>query len=53
MTVDEAANLIKDGLELIEVAPGLDPEKDVLEKLPFRPKVSPNLKEIPMECFVF
>lgn len=45
--------LCEEGLELIEVAPGLDPEKDVLAKLPFRPKVSPNLKEMPVECFVF
>ena len=43
--------LAEKGLELIEIAPGLDLEKDVLAHLSFRPKISPNLKEMPMECF--
>ena len=44
--------LTEEGLTLIEVAPGLDPEKDVIAKMPFRPAVSPELKEMPWECFV-
>ena len=43
--------LTKDGIMLTEVAPGLDPEKDVLAKMPFRPLVSPELKEMPWACF--
>ena len=45
--------LTKDGLELLEIAPGLDLERDVLSKLPFMPKISENLKEMPLECFEF
>ena len=41
-----------EGLELIEIAPGLNLEKDVLAKLPFVPKISENLKEIPKNCFI-
>jgi len=32
------------GLELIEIAPGLDPERDVISKMGFRPVVSNELK---------
>lgn len=41
------------GLELIEIAPGLDLEKDILSKMPFRPIISDALKEMPRECFEF
>lgn len=41
----------EEGLELIEIAPGLDLEKDILAKIPFVPKISENLGEMPMECF--
>ena len=36
---------------LIEVAPGLDVEKDVIAKMGFRPAISPDLKEMPAEIF--
>jgi Acyl CoA:acetate/3-ketoacid CoA transferase len=42
---------VKEGLELIEIAPGVDLEKDVLEKMEFRPIISPNLK--PMDARLF
>lgn len=32
------------GLELVEIAPGVDLEKDILAKMEFAPKVSPDLK---------
>ena len=32
------------GLELIEIAPGVDLEKDVLGKMAFKPAISPDLK---------
>ena len=43
--------LAEGGLELIEIAPGLDLEKDILAHLPFRPLISADLKEMPWECF--
>ncbi len=36
--------LIDNGLELIEIAPGLDLEEDVLSMMEFRPSISPDLK---------
>lgn len=38
-------------LTLIEIAPGIDLEKDVLAQMEFKPKISPNLKEMPKEIF--
>ena len=43
--------LVKEGLELIEIAPGVDLEKDVLEKMEFRPIVSPQLKRMDARLF--
>lgn len=43
--------MTKNGLMLTEIAPGLDPEKDVIAKMPFRPLVSDELKEMPWACF--
>jgi propionate CoA-transferase len=39
------------GLELIEVAPGLDLERDVLGLMDFRPAISPNLKKMDASLF--
>lgn len=36
--------LVKDGIELIEIAPGVDLENDVLSMMEFRPRISSNLK---------
>jgi propionate CoA-transferase len=36
--------LTKDGLMLIEIAPGVDLEKDILAKMEFEPLISDNLK---------
>ncbi len=38
-------------LTMIEIAPGLDPDKDVLSVMEFKPRVSPNLIEMPQEIF--
>ncbi|MCC6364172.1 MAG: malonate decarboxylase subunit alpha [Bryobacterales bacterium] len=53
MYVTERAvfRLREDGLELAEVAPGIDVEKDVLAKMDFRPAVSSPLKEMDAEIF--
>ena len=39
------------GLELIEIAPGIDPERDVISKMGFRPHVAHELK--PMDRRIF
>jgi propionate CoA-transferase len=44
-------SLANDGLELIEIAPGIDLQTDVLEHIPFEIKVSPSLKTMPNEVF--
>ena len=38
--------LTREGLELTEIAPGIDLEKDILSQMPFRPRVSPQLKQM-------
>jgi propionate CoA-transferase len=43
--------LTEHGLELVEVAPGLDAERDVLAQLPFRPRVAEKLETMPSEIF--
>ena len=43
--------LVKDGLELIEIAPGVDLEKDVLAKMAFKPLVSKDLKLMDARLF--
>jgi len=40
-----------DGLTLIEIAPGLDVEKDIVSAMEFRPRISSTLKEMPRELF--
>ncbi len=40
-----------DGLELIEIAPGLDLERDVIAHMGFRPAVSPELKTMDARIF--
>lgn len=44
-------SLEEEGLTLIEIAPGVDLEKDVIAAMEFRPRISPDLKEMPRELF--
>ena len=39
------------GLELIEIAPGVDLEKDVLAHMGFRPKIAPDLRRMDKRLF--
>lgn len=43
--------LIENGMELIEIAPGIDLKKDILSHMDFEPKISENLKEMPKCIF--
>lgn len=44
-------SLDEEGITLIEVAPGIDIERDILSMMEFKPRISPNLKEMPSEIF--
>jgi propionate CoA-transferase len=49
---DRAVFELRDGgLTLIEVAPGIDVQKNVLAVMDFAPKISPNLKPMPGDIF--
>lgn len=43
--------LIEGGLELIEIAPGVDLERDILARMDFRPAISPSLKTMDARIF--
>lgn len=43
--------LTADGLELVEVAPGIDLERDILRQMEFKPLISSNLRLMPTEIF--
>lgn len=43
--------LTKGGLELIEIAPGIDLEEHILGKMDFRPLISPKLREMDADIF--
>lgn len=42
--------LVDEGLELLEIAPGVDLEKDILGQMDFRP-IMKNVKQMPVEIF--
>lgn len=43
--------LDRDGLTLIELAPGLDLDRDVLPRMEFRPRIAADLQPMPAEIF--
>ena len=43
--------LTTEGIELIEIAPGIDLQKEVLDMMEFEPLISPNLYKIPSKVF--
>ena len=44
--------LKEDGLHLIEIAPGVDLERDILAKMDFAPVISPDLKLMDERLFI-
>jgi propionate CoA-transferase len=44
--------LTKEGLMLIEIAPGIDLERDILSQMEFKPILSPALREMDKEIFL-
>jgi propionate CoA-transferase len=43
--------LIQNGVTLVEIAPGIDLEKDILEKMEFQPLVDTHLKQMDQRIF--
>jgi propionate CoA-transferase len=43
--------LAQGGLELIEIAPGIDLGRDILDQMSFRPQISPNLRLMDARIF--
>jgi propionate CoA-transferase len=43
--------LVDGGLELIEIAPGIDIERDIMVQMAFRPAISPQLKQMDARLF--
>jgi len=41
----------ENGVELIEVAPGVDVERDIIARMDFKPAISPNLKTMDARLF--
>ena len=44
--------LTKDGLKLIEIAPGADLQKDILDQMEFKPIVADDLKKMDSKIFI-
>ena len=44
--------LVEAGLELIEIAPGIDLERDIMGQMAFRPAISPTLKTMDSRIFL-
>lgn len=51
MTERAVFRLVDSGLELIEIAPGIDLEKDILAHMAFKPTISDDLKIMSSEIF--
>lgn len=54
MIVTERAvfQLVKDGVELIEIAPGINLQTQILDKMDFKPIISKNLRMMDERLFI-
>jgi propionate CoA-transferase len=43
--------LVPEGMLLIEIAPGMDLQKDILDQMAFQPLISPDLTSMPEGIF--
>lgn len=43
--------MVPEGLELKEIAPGIDLQRDVLDQMPFQPRIAKDLKEMDPRIF--
>lgn len=43
---------VEEGIELIEIAPGIDLERDILAHMDFRPRIAADLKEMDRRLFL-
>ena len=44
--------LVEDGLQLTEIAPGVNLQSDILDQMGFRPRMIDSPNEISSECFI-
>ena len=44
--------LVEDGLQLTEIAPGVNLQSDILNQMGFKPKLIDSPKEIDSDCFI-
>ncbi len=51
MTERAVFTLTKEGLKLIEIAPGVDLQKDILDQMEFKPLISNDLKLMKSKIF--
>lgn len=52
LTERASFRLTHEGIELFEIAPGIDLQRDVLDQMAFAPRISPTLAVMPAELFV-
>jgi acyl CoA:acetate/3-ketoacid CoA transferase len=52
LTERASFRLTQDGIELFEIAPGIDLQRDVLDQMGFAPKLSEDIAQMDSRCFM-
>jgi acyl CoA:acetate/3-ketoacid CoA transferase len=52
LTERASFRLTQDGVELFEIAPGIDLQRDVLDQMGFAPKLSEDIAQMDSRCFM-